>query len=96
MIERRTPQGRTLSPSITSSSDLRSTSGRNGCQTEAIDASLVSQPHHLKVELIRQSNDPCLWRPLSYLLDDLTQATGVLIDFDDDQGKLRREIPEPS
>ena len=50
----------------------------------------------LKVELICQSNDPSLWRPLSYLLDDLKQATGVPIDFDDDQRKLRGEIPKPS
>ena len=57
---------------------------------------LVSQPHHFKVEPIRQSNDPSLWRPLSYPLDDLMQATGVPIAFDDDQRKLRREIPEPS
>ena len=56
----------------------------------------MGQTHEAEIKLVGQIHDPGLWRPLLYLLDDLTQATGVLIDFDDDQGRLRREISEPS
>ena len=56
----------------------------------------MCRPHEAEVELIRQSHDPGLWRPLSHLPDHLKHPTGVLGGFDDHQGRVEGTIVEPS
>src|SRR5215218_7509882 len=63
-----------------------------GCGTEAVHASLMSQPHEVEVKPIRQGDDPSFRRLLFYPPNHLKQVTDALTGFDKNKGRPRRHI----